>query len=576
MKSETLFNRIVCVDTLLTFDGVIPSLAGLQLRLVQLIETFSKALLAEEGEEAQIDELCQILCCYLDQHISHCLAVHETDWQRYLLDRHFYGYDRATAPLSEQFENLLTSSKGKIFNYAHRLLILIPHGLIDDIKIEKLRIRYAVAPAAKQMLPAVTNVIIIGPWAKKWFPNPQTAEKICWKVAAEKDELAKCLEQLRSSDNAAEIVTFFPILPDGEENEALILSQIARWRFIAQKGEKLPCILGLYARLSQDRADGHTEQSRWTQARGADPEKAFSRLTSILGQQCHQNVHALHRYVMTDMLLCWLWESGIVRSLESLFSTSSLTLDMVLLADYSDGFTRHGAWANWIGDKFHLYPGLSRTLTMPPLPAFQAQPSPVVPVPLPTPLPALTRLPAPPFIPVSSPQAAEKKRPRGCLPLVWLLTVAIVVAGWFLSQHREFRYRREMTAGQEKVPQHQAGSTVTVFTQGSAVLLPENDKALSELLPVVMKGQSRFLIVGHSDNTGSYRLNQTISEKRAEAVRDWLVNHTHLPASRFIIKGEGDTNPVASNDTAEGQRQNRRVELIPLADHHFIETSKGL
>ena len=584
MKSETLFNRIVCIDTLLTFEGVIPSLAGFQLKLVQLIDTFSKALIAEEGEETQADELCKILCGYLDQHISHSLAAYGTDWQRYLLDRHFYGHDPAATPLSERFEKLLASSKGKIFDYAYRLLILIPHSLIDDIKIEKLRLRYAVTPGVKQKLQAVNNVIIIGPWAKKWFPNPQTAEKIRWKVAAEKDDLAKCLEQLRSSDNTADVIAFFPVLPDGEENEASILSQIAKWRFIAKKGEKLPCILGLYARLSQDRADDNAEQSWWTQARGRELDKAFRRLKTGLEQQCHQNVHALHRYAMADILLCWLWESGIVRSLESLFSTSSFTLDTVLLADYSEGFTRHGAWANWMGNKFHLYPGLSRTITMPPLPAFTVRLSPETLAPLPTPLPLPAPLPtplplplpAPLFIPVSKSRPPDSKTPLRWPAIAWLLTFALAGVGWVVSHQRQAIYKTEMPARQDEVRARQAHGIVTVFTQGSAALLPENDKALSELLPVVMNRPGRFLIVGHSDNTGTHRLNQTISEKRAEAVRDWLVNHTDLPARRFITRGEGDSNPVASNDTAEGRRQNRRVELIPLADNHLIETSKGL
>ena len=137
-------------------------------------------------------------------------------------------------------------------------------------------------------------------------------------------------------------------------------------------------------------------------------------------------------------------------------------------------------------------------------------------------------------------------------------------------------YKTEVPAGQDESHARQTRAIVTVFAQGSAAILPENEKALSELLPVVMNGQGRFLLTGHSDNTGTYLLNQTISEKRAEAVRDWLVSHTNLPAKRFIIKGEGDSNPVAGNDTPEGRQQNRRVELIPLADNHFIETSKGL
>ncbi len=344
-----------------------------------------------------------------------------------------------------------------------------------------------------------------------------------------------------------------------------------------------PCVLGLYARLSKERADDHVEQGWWMQTHGAGPEKAFSRLNFRLKQQCHEHVHALHRYVMTDLLLCWLWESGIVQSLQSLSATTSLSLDTVLLADYSEGSTRHGAWANWLGTKLQLLPGLSRTMTMPPLPAFRVRSD--LPAAVAMPLPVAPALPAPLSIPLPAPTPAPAPAPfplKHRWSLRWVTTVviglfavAIALTSVLVSQYREIR-NKTGTAREENFFSHQTGGTVTLFTQGSAELGPDKDNALSTLLPLVMSRQGRFLIVGHSDNTGTDRLNQIISEKRAEAVRDWLVNHTGIPPSRFIIKGEGDSHPVASNDTAEGRRQNRRVELLPLIDNHAIETSKGL
>jgi OmpA-OmpF porin, OOP family len=65
----------------------------------------------------------------------------------------------------------------------------------------------------------------------------------------------------------------------------------------------------------------------------------------------------------------------------------------------------------------------------------------------------------------------------------------------------------------------------------------------------------------HTDNTDNAAKNQTLSEKRAEAVRDFLVS-AGVPADRITAVGKGDTQPVATNKTAAGRQQNRRVELV--------------
>jgi len=69
-------------------------------------------------------------------------------------------------------------------------------------------------------------------------------------------------------------------------------------------------------------------------------------------------------------------------------------------------------------------------------------------------------------------------------------------------------------------------------------------------------------IEGHTDNTGSAAANQTLSEQRAAAVKQYLVAHYGVDAARLDAKGFGASKPVASNDTPEGRQQNRRVELV--------------
>ena len=68
-------------------------------------------------------------------------------------------------------------------------------------------------------------------------------------------------------------------------------------------------------------------------------------------------------------------------------------------------------------------------------------------------------------------------------------------------------------------------------------------------------------VEGHTDSVGSDEYNQKLSEQRASSVRDYLISQG-LRADILTAKGFGETTPVATNDTAAGRQQNRRVELV--------------
>jgi outer membrane protein OmpA-like peptidoglycan-associated protein len=72
-------------------------------------------------------------------------------------------------------------------------------------------------------------------------------------------------------------------------------------------------------------------------------------------------------------------------------------------------------------------------------------------------------------------------------------------------------------------------------------------------------------VEGHTDSIGTDDYNQQLSEHRAEAVRDYLVQQG-ISADTIVASGFGKTAPVASNDTPEGRQQNRRVELVLSGD----------
>jgi outer membrane protein OmpA-like peptidoglycan-associated protein len=68
-------------------------------------------------------------------------------------------------------------------------------------------------------------------------------------------------------------------------------------------------------------------------------------------------------------------------------------------------------------------------------------------------------------------------------------------------------------------------------------------------------------VEGHTDSVGGTDFNQRLSEQRGESVREYLT-HEGMAMSSVTSKGFGETQPLASNDNAEGRQQNRRVELV--------------
>ena len=99
------------------------------------------------------------------------------------------------------------------------------------------------------------------------------------------------------------------------------------------------------------------------------------------------------------------------------------------------------------------------------------------------------------------------------------------------------------------------------FETGKAELLPEAFPVLDELVSyLVRKDDERIEIQGHTDNVGTAKSNQVLSENRANTVRNYLITKGIDP-NRLTAKGYGFTVPVADNKTAEGRAQNRRTEV---------------
>jgi outer membrane protein OmpA-like peptidoglycan-associated protein len=113
-----------------------------------------------------------------------------------------------------------------------------------------------------------------------------------------------------------------------------------------------------------------------------------------------------------------------------------------------------------------------------------------------------------------------------------------------------------------------------LFDTGKSTLRPEAREKLAKISGIVLAYPDlRLAIEGNTDSVGSDAMNQALSEQRAGSVRDYLAKE-NIPAASMTSRGFGKTQPVASNDTAEGRQQNRRVEMVVSGE--VIGTTVGI
>ena len=106
-------------------------------------------------------------------------------------------------------------------------------------------------------------------------------------------------------------------------------------------------------------------------------------------------------------------------------------------------------------------------------------------------------------------------------------------------------------------------STSALFAFDSDVLKEEGKVALHELGDSIKAKGAKVVdidVIGHTDSTGPEVYNQGLSERRAQAVADYIISEG-IDANIIDVSGEGENNPIASNDTREGRAENRRVDV---------------
>jgi outer membrane protein OmpA-like peptidoglycan-associated protein len=141
------------------------------------------------------------------------------------------------------------------------------------------------------------------------------------------------------------------------------------------------------------------------------------------------------------------------------------------------------------------------------------------------------------------------------------------------TQRREEAEKRAKEAAADlakvaSVKQDTRGMVITLsggvlFTSGKADLLPTAQVKLNDIANALTQQDpdSTMVIEGHTDSQGAAEFNQQLSQRRAEAVRNYLVSRG-IADDRVKAEGFGPSRPVADNATPEGRANNRRVEIV--------------
>ncbi|MXS72392.1 OmpA family protein [Flavobacteriaceae bacterium W22] len=123
-----------------------------------------------------------------------------------------------------------------------------------------------------------------------------------------------------------------------------------------------------------------------------------------------------------------------------------------------------------------------------------------------------------------------------------------------------------------KITLNESIVTFAFDSSNLTALAKTNLDKLSEVL--VNNPDTNINIYGHTDSKGSDDYNQKLSERRANAVKSYLVSKG-IAASRMFALGEGEAMPIVSNDTDEGRAKNRRVEFAITANEKMINDAQN-
>lgn len=152
-----------------------------------------------------------------------------------------------------------------------------------------------------------------------------------------------------------------------------------------------------------------------------------------------------------------------------------------------------------------------------------------------------------------------------------ITAVAVFVAAMFAAQTAlaarcEYHQWKPEPCETVRAPVIKRGEQIVLqgvhFDSGSAKLKRSSYGVLDENVAKILNSRRnlKIWVVGYTDDRGSEAMNQKLSERRADSVKNYFVSRG-IAASRIKAIGRGESNPIADNSTTTGRAQNRRIEL---------------
>lgn len=599
VSTDKLFKRLVAVDTLIKFDAVIPSQSEFIKQITTSVNALYQAFCTENKPQLPSQICCALLCLYFNtafirsqrQQGIHCTAA------RLLTAASEYFADVHSTPLQQQLTDLLNTEDDDLFIYGWQLLelFIIQNGQTDTLlhihtnhqqHYYKLCLSCNSPHSAPDTASDLTGfkaqviplyILIVGPFAQKWFAEQENSIRgeVVWRVCPAPSQINHLIEQWKEFHPEKQLTLFFPIMVDALQSTSLLNNEISKWQNLLSNTAlpmQQPCLLAFYTRLSVKDQNHNHDQVIWCGQLNCNDKTKLTvggsladLIDNIMNNSSEvSSLCSMQQAAMASLLEQWLSEEGTLSLLQSMFDSGRFSFSSMIIADYGQGFTRHGAWSNWIEQNYALLPGLGASIFAPPLPQV------IPPVRL-VPVQAVEPLPLAIEMAIAQPASPSSRWRWPWLVLIILIALLLIasVAYWVAStpNPRSSVSTQTIRENNQLLP---LADAMPLFNPGQNTLSAQSTDILNKLAQRIeqLPANAVLLIIGHSDNTGSEKLNKDLSLQRAKIIRDWLIKNYHLPEQRLIIEGKGDTQPIDSNETKTGRARNRRVEIIPLINQY--------
>ena len=456
-------------------------------------------------------------------------------------------------------------------------------------------------------------VFIMGPYAERWFNDPNETgavrfdKKITWILIRTPQELTKKIGIINEKHGSYNFKAIFPFLPDGHDNDTLMLLKIKDWCYLFNRNQfdiEIACSFIIYSKLGNQRFSRDPNNVFWIGDLNLNDniKKDINAEIELMKEQLNhicasKKLNEIQSYTMASLLFEWIEESKILDEIKKLLSDTPIYLTNLMISDYGTGSTRHGAWSRWLQEKYAILPQLSSYISLPPLPDKVIVKK-----------------------NTSYNYIIEKEKINFAIFIFPLLIALVIVSSLLysfmhqveLNNHidsyisnfnkaKESDYDKKISIikklqlAEKKIiadskkysltwglsiskpllakidysirnfsdkPLFTSQAQAAMFDIGSSKIKPEYINSLKPLA-YFMKSHPEviLLIEGHSDNSGSEENNIILSYSRAENIKKWFILESGLPETNFAIRGIGPKEAIASNDSEEGRKMNRRVEI---------------